>query len=199
LFEEKIQKIVEERVETIIDEIRSAVIAEIYCEFSRQDEVKILSKEIQDLYSITERLETKLNVQNDGIIITNVNSVEEIKLICDNESSAIQEEIKNIVDEHVEFSFEKIGKTAGRMNVLTQSPAGIKMKSPSLENKLRRAMKEKYGSVIQNLEDKRKKYFMKPNKTYIQRKKGQCIYELVEKLKSESGQAIFHGNMDKFF
>ena len=162
---------------------------------------------VQELYGITERIENNQRKQ-DGLIISNVDSIEEFTSMCDNEHSNINEEIKKITPENetLELHCRKVGTKVIQLNLSSSSGSGLK----KLEIKLRQAMKEKYNSKIYDLKEERsgkKVYFMKANKSFIQRKKGQLIYKLVDRIKQTgrdckiswvSGQLFLNESKVKF-
>jgi len=193
LFEENIKEIVEERIKNIRQDLKREVINEILEEMSfvTNDDVDRVRNSVQDLYEITEKIETKLIEQEGGVIITNVDSVENFRALCEDENSNIckqLDEFRAENEDELDLTYKKVGRKALRFNISTIASNGVKNPRKDLEKKLRKNMKEKYNSVVQNLKKGRtEKYFMKPNKSFIARKKGQLVYNLVEKIKKEHG------------
>ena len=140
---------------------------------------------------ITEQLENKFVAQENGLIITNVDSVAEFRAVIEDEKSSISKELKELNEnnETVEFDIHQVGKKTVRLNISTISQTGVKGHCFELEDKLRKKMKDKYNSILKDFTKKRgKSFFIKANKSFIQRKKGQITYKLVEKIRKEEGE-----------
>ena len=105
---------------------------------------------VQELYGITERIENNQRKQ-DGLIISNVDSIEEFTSMCDNEHPNINEEIKKITPENetLELHCRKVGTKAIRLNLSSSSGSGLN----KFETKIRQAMKRKYNSNIYDLKE----------------------------------------------
>ena len=71
-----------------------------------------MKKDIEYIYSITEQLENKFVAQENGLIITNVDSVAEFRAVIEDEKSSISKELKELNEnnETVEFDIHQVGK-----------------------------------------------------------------------------------------